>query len=505
MKLSEEQQEIIDTPGNIIVSASAGTGKTHTLVSKITKDLQENNTHKVIAAITFTVKAAKEIKKRMRVDTTSSFIGTNNRFAISEVIKPFARDVFNPKLKIKGVDYSIKHKTFNECLDYLKSQGIVGVYADTKRDFIFELALYIVKSSLACQLYLKSKYFKLYIDEYQDCDKEMHNFFMYICKKLKIQLFIVGDEKQSIYVWRGAYPEAMNEIRKSNDFSKKKLRKNFRSCQQIQNYSNLLMSATSNLYSPCRNKNSIILMSALSDDWADKVKQYLNLNAKCALLRHSNKDAKNDALELNNMGMDFTYIPKLPISEISTNVKWLYNAIAQYFIFSEYSIYDLIDDIPEKYIDDKEIIGSLQNKLKILKESLLDNFELASSTMENIASSLGYVTELKHIELLRKTVSEKRQSTLAFRMNELPHVATTVHSSKGLEYDQVIIFANDYDLDNENDVYNHYVAVTRAISKLIIIILKDDVQQHRGKQFCSKLNKRFSNQNVDLQDIMTIV
>ncbi|MGJ3954660.1 ATP-binding domain-containing protein, partial [Limosilactobacillus mucosae] len=151
------------------------------------------------------------------------------------------------------------------------------------------------------------------------------------------------------------------------------------------------------------------------------------------------------------------------------------------------------------------IIGPLQNKLKILKESLLDNFELASSTMENIASSLGYVTELKHIELLRKTVSEKRQSTLAFRMNELPHVATTVHSSKGLEYDQVIIFANDYDLDNENDVYNHYVAVTRAISKLIIIILKDDVQQHRGKQFCSKLNKRFSNQNVDLQDIMTIV
>ena len=137
---------------------------------------------------------------------------------------------------------------------------------------------------------------------------------MYICKKLKIQLFIVGDEKQSIYVWRGACPEAMNEIRKSNDFSKKKLRKNFRSCQQIQNYSNLLMSATSNLYSPCRNKNSIILMSALSDDWADKVKQYLNLNAKCALLRHSNKDAKNDALELNNMGMDFTYIPKLPIS-----------------------------------------------------------------------------------------------------------------------------------------------------------------------------------------------
>ena len=53
MNLSIVQKEIVDLSGNMIVSASAGTGKTHTMVSKIEKEIEENHTHKVIAAITF--------------------------------------------------------------------------------------------------------------------------------------------------------------------------------------------------------------------------------------------------------------------------------------------------------------------------------------------------------------------------------------------------------------------------------------------------------------------
>ena len=37
MKLSPIQEEIVNTPGNLIVQASAGTGKTHTMVNKIAK------------------------------------------------------------------------------------------------------------------------------------------------------------------------------------------------------------------------------------------------------------------------------------------------------------------------------------------------------------------------------------------------------------------------------------------------------------------------------------
>ena len=55
MMLSPIQKEIVETSGNLIVRASAGTGKTHTMVSKIKHDIEENHTHKVVAAITFTM------------------------------------------------------------------------------------------------------------------------------------------------------------------------------------------------------------------------------------------------------------------------------------------------------------------------------------------------------------------------------------------------------------------------------------------------------------------
>ena len=51
MNLSPVQEEIVNMPGNLIVRASAGTGKTHTMVSKIAKEISENKTHKVVAAI----------------------------------------------------------------------------------------------------------------------------------------------------------------------------------------------------------------------------------------------------------------------------------------------------------------------------------------------------------------------------------------------------------------------------------------------------------------------
>ena len=71
---------------------------------------------------------------------------------------------------------------------------------------------------MACRLFLKAKYFKIYVDEYQDCDRTMHDFFMYLCNELGIELFVVGDEKQSIYIWRGAYPEAFHSIWTMDNF-----------------------------------------------------------------------------------------------------------------------------------------------------------------------------------------------------------------------------------------------------------------------------------------------
>ena len=231
--LSPIQNEIVEQPGNLIVRASAGTGKTHTMVSKIAYDIEHQHSHKVVAAITFTIKAASEIKERLTIDTTEHFIGTNNSFAIEEVIKPFMKDVFGMEYKVDmSTDYSVKVKNFTEGLAKIRDEQILCSYEKSKEkeNFIFQLALDILKKSKACQLYLQAKYFKIYVDEYQDCDKDMHEFFMYICDKLKIDTFVVGDEKQSIYMWRGAYPQAFMSIWEKTNFSKKFMGDNFRSC-----------------------------------------------------------------------------------------------------------------------------------------------------------------------------------------------------------------------------------------------------------------------------------
>lgn len=108
--LSPIQKEIVEQPGNLIVRASAGTGKTHTMVSKIMYDIEYQHTHKVVAAITFTIKAANEIKERLTIDTSSHFIGTNNSFVIEEIIKPFMKDVFGKAYKQDmNTDLSLIH------------------------------------------------------------------------------------------------------------------------------------------------------------------------------------------------------------------------------------------------------------------------------------------------------------------------------------------------------------------------------------------------------------
>ena len=171
--LSPVQEDIVNTSGNLIVKASAGTGKTHTMVSKIEKDIDDNRSHKVVAAITFTIKAAGEIRERLPSISDDHFIGTNNSFAIEEIIKPFMKDVYGGVCdKEMGTDYDIKVDSFEDGIEELCKSGIIASFSDNKKNFVFELALNIVKKSYACREFLKAKYFKIYVDEYQDCDKD---------------------------------------------------------------------------------------------------------------------------------------------------------------------------------------------------------------------------------------------------------------------------------------------------------------------------------------------
>lgn len=501
--LSPRQKKIVEQPGNQIVRASAGTGKTHTMVSKIEYDIEHQHTHRVVAAITFTIKAANEIKERLTIDSSSHFIGTNNSFAIEEIIKPFMKDVFGKEYKLDiSTDYSVKVNTFAEGLAKIKAEQILCSYVNPKNNFIFQLAFNILKESKACQLYLQAKYFKIYVDEYQDCDKDMHTLFMYICESLSIDTFVVGDEKQSIYFWRGAYPKAFMGIWERQDFSKNFMRDNFRSCQQIQNYSNLLCYETRDLYNPVKDLSSVIMVCATSTNWVPSVIPYLDFKKKCAVLRYSNANAEAAAKALTGKNLEFTYIPQTPIRDITTETAWLYNAIAKFFILPKYSVYDFRNEIPNEVVGNRKILNYIKDRLNILNECIKQ--ENASGFVKQIilmANDLGYETKNNHCDKLYSTIYDKQYHP-AFNIDDLKQIAITFHSSKGLEFDQVILFVSDYSLSSEQEIYNHYVAATRAKSKLIMVYINNDCN---ARKFANNINNILAKSNLKMNNVATVI
>ncbi|WP_102492847.1 UvrD-helicase domain-containing protein [Selenomonas felix] len=498
MTLSSVQQKIVETPGNLVVRASAGTGKTHTMVTKIAAEIEQNHSHKVIAAITFTIKAAQEIKDRLIIDISNHFIGTNNSFAIEEIIKPFLKDVYGAAYDDDmSTDYSVRVDTFEEGLDKIKQEKVLCSYKENKNNFIFDLAFDIMSKSSACKLYLQAKYFKIYIDEYQDCDKSMHKFFMYICDDLDIDTFIVGDEKQSIYTWRGAYPEAFRGIWGKPNFQKIFMGDNYRSCKQIQNYSNLLFEETRALYRSTDRLDNIIWIISNQRRWANDTLRHIDMEKKTALLRYRNNDAESGASELSQAGAPFVFIPQPPIADITTETAWLYAGIAKYIILQEYSVYDLVSEIPSEGTAERKNIVAIKKKLDLIAESPEEQ-EFCDAVID-LCEYLGYEYRGEHLRKLFITINQKRYYA-AFDTNKYQNIALTLHSSKGLEFDQVILFVGDYNLSKKEDIYNHYVAVTRAKEKVVIIKFDD----YPGSKFENNLSEIVALSGLNIDDLVTL-
>ena len=524
VSLSKQQAEIVLYNGNIVVSASAGTGKTRTMVSKIVYDLEQNNTHKVIAAITFTIKAAQEIRDRLFVDVSHNFIGTNNSFAIEEIIKPFMKDVYGEEYdKDFDTDYTSKDFLFDSFVDgieIMRSCGIISKYctqsyckvhgkdcSSNKTNFVFELALDIVKKSEACRLFLQAKYFSIYIDEYQDCDGEMHNLFKYLQTSLGIRVFAVGDDKQSIYRWRGANPELFKELTKNDAFKHFVLTENHRSCKNIQNYSNLLFAETAALYEKSECENRITIVNRKIADWTEVITDLLDKDKSSALLRNydntpyfGKESSMCGSKKLGQKGVDFVYIPTAPIESITTKAAWLYMAVARFILLEDFTVFDFINEVP--------VEGDVENKSASVIKKHLVAISKASETEEKFGKEFELISQLfgygstdtssENISKLFETVNDERYIT---SVNfDLPlHCAITIHKSKGLEFEQVIIFLEDYGYSGNvesSHINNHYVACTRAKSKLIIV----DTEHDDAKAMREKLNELFS--GVDYKDFL---
>ena len=286
----EQQQAVQHTEGPLLILAGAGSGKTKVLTVRIAYLLAQGVNPYEILAITFTNKAAKEMKSRVEglvgdvanriwLSTFHSFcakflrfeldnfLGYNSNFTIydtsdSQVVIKAALKALNldDKYYPVGAMISAISDAKNKLMfasDYRKQardfyqQKVADVYEYYERELrknnaldFDDLLLVAVKllQSNAAVLDKYSKRFKyVMIDEYQDTNHAQY-LLAYLLSSHWKNIAVVGDADQSIYAWRGA------DIQNILDFEKDypnctsiKLEQNYRSTKIILDVANAVI------------------------------------------------------------------------------------------------------------------------------------------------------------------------------------------------------------------------------------------------------------------------
>lgn len=286
----EQQQAVQHTEGPLLILAGAGSGKTKVLTVRIAYLLAQGVNPYEILAITFTNKAAKEMKSRVEglvgdvanriwLSTFHSFcakflrfeldnfLGYNSNFTIydtsdSQVVIKAALKALNldDKYYPVGAMISAISDAKNKLMfasDYRKQardfyqQKVADVYEYYERELrknnaldFDDLLLVAVKllQSNAAVLEKYSKRFRyVMIDEYQDTNHAQY-LLAYLLSSNWKNIAVVGDADQSIYAWRGA------DIQNILDFEKDypnctsiKLEQNYRSTKIILDAANAVI------------------------------------------------------------------------------------------------------------------------------------------------------------------------------------------------------------------------------------------------------------------------
>lgn len=303
--LNKEQREAVETVhGPLLVLAGAGSGKTKLLTSRIAYLIKHECIRpKNILAVTFTNKAAKEMKERlgnilgenvvkyMWVGTFHGICGrmlrenienysfqsgkkldknfsiydeTDSNAVIKQAIKKLNLDdkVYAPKL-VKTVISNAKNKmqdayTFATFARDFKSQKIASIYEEYENmlnnnnaidfDDMLMLTVKLLEQNKEVRQQYYDRFQHILVDEFQDTNMAQYKLINMLYSNLEPEipdersLCVVGDVDQSIYSWRGAdYTIILNF---QQDFKKTKLIKleqNYRSTANILNVANAII------------------------------------------------------------------------------------------------------------------------------------------------------------------------------------------------------------------------------------------------------------------------
>jgi len=292
LDLNQRQREAVETTeGPVLIIAGAGAGKTKTITHRILNLIKNGVKPSEILAITFTNKAAKEMRERVFhlieqdktlnipisfnerpfvstfhalgvhiIKENASLLGITRHFtiydrsdskrAIKEALEEMGMDikqyepgiVLNTISREKGDGVTVAKYRANHTSDYFKK--VVGQAWEKYEDILlkeksldFDDLLLKTASLLKTYPEVKKHYSKvwkyIHIDEYQDTNKVQYEIASLLAEENR-NICVVGDVDQNIYSWRGA--DIANMLNFEKEYPETKiitLEENYRSTQTI--------------------------------------------------------------------------------------------------------------------------------------------------------------------------------------------------------------------------------------------------------------------------------
>ena len=614
MKLSNSQKSAIaHFNGPALILAVPGAGKTTVLIHRIANLINEHSINpKNILSITFSKSSANDMKDRfnklypsirdVHFSTIHSFaysivnnygIKNNKRYTLLESEKsPISkyellkklyynnnhRTITDEKLETLATNISfvknmlLEKDEIKEYLDtdvekFIDIYYQYEIYKDEKNlidfDDMLTLCLEILKSDGIILSYYRDIYKYIQVDEAQDTSKVQ----IEIIKLLAYpnnNLFIVADDDQSIYGFRGAYPEELFHFEEIYNNSKIfYMEDNYRSTKNIVtvssrfiNQNNLRFKKTIVTDNPIKDPISISKVVNLEKQYDFLVKNLIendDYNNTAILYRNNlsaigvmNSLSKNN-IPFYNRDTKLRFFNHFILRDISNFLRLSYDTSnIGYFERIYFKMRGFTSRIQLDYIKKMSSQGSIFSKLLEIPDlnSFYQNnfyelekdfnrlskleFKKAVSFIEyqlgyedylrDSAKKFGQTYEsLKNILQLIKIIGEecvdldeflnkiKNLNNLAKNKKHSGITLSTIHSAKGLEFNNVYIidmikgeFPNNKSLekylDNDIKAYEEerrlfYVAMTRAKDKLTLIVPANKTPIFESSIFIDELRK----------------
>ena len=590
--LNDRQLEAVTTTeGPLLVLAGAGSGKTKVLTTRIAYLIKEKDINPAnILAITFTNKAAKEMKSRVyqllgskasniQISTFHSFglllikenyekLGFKSNFTILDsddsltVIKKIMKElgldfkIYNPKA-VRNKISSCKNELVDaeEFQKYAMTDFDKNVYKVYKKytskllnnnsldfDDLLMLPIFLLRANIDILKKYQERYKYILIDEYQDTNEAQYVLSKMISSKYK-NICVVGDESQSIYSFRGSnYQNILNFEKDYNHPKVVLLEENYRSTSTILNAANSVIKNNKqrkekNLWTTNKDGNKIIYHKALNEkDEAiyvvDEIEKLLEKGipeSDIAILYRTNAQSRaiEEVLLRENIAYkvvgSFYFYNRKEIKDLISYLKLIYNPYDDVSLMRIINtpkrgigaktienialkasslgipMYEAIDSGKEmdfkkiieelKELKEKssitELIDLILDKTGIKQElssekSLeadirLENLEEFKTITRNFEERLGIVSLeefLDEISLVADIEEHKNNNNVVTLM--------TVHSAKGLEFENVFIigmeegiFPHANSLFDDDQIEEErrlcYVAITRAKKNLWLV------------------------------------